>query len=141
MTTKNQITMRDRLHVASFLEANTVPDGPKCVKYANGIADDADAAKRLTDILGRPVTTANVVSTRRSLGLTLARARGTPEHMAKMRALAAGKSGRKPKNPPAIEGIVGAINDLRAEISDLRAALERSGDIPMVSRRLALAGE
>lgn len=124
LMTKNHVSLRERLQIAQFLDAHTEPDGNGFIKYANGVADDAAAAKLLTDAMGRMVTVDNVRATRLSVCGKLHRPGGSPEEMAAMRAKLAAKRGRNN------DAVLDAIAELRQEVRELRQSLERTGDVP-----------
>jgi hypothetical protein len=141
---RNFLTMRDRLHVAAFIDANTAPDGDGFIKYINGITNDTAAAEVLTKALGREVSKNHVLNMRQQTVGNLRRGGATPGQMAKLRAKAAAKRAakRKPLTEPANASVIGALNDLRAEVSDLsrevnllRGALWQERDVPKFARK------
>lgn len=128
----------------ALLARHTEPDGDKIIKYVDGLTDEkfADlAAKKL----GATVTPWIVYQTRRnSIGM-LRRGNTSPEHLARIRAIyeakkAAKKNGKAHPDmiveeplkavvhPGQYDGVIAAIDLLRAEIVNLRAALESAGE-------------
>jgi hypothetical protein len=153
---RNFLNTREKMACIKYLDDNTAPDGDGFVKYVNGVANDEDAAKRMTQALGFEVTTPNVVRLRQDVCGKLRKGGASPEQMAKVRAKAKAKLAAKRRPIAAIAAeakpaaddpvasilgsvIHGAINDLRAEINalrlELRVAMSPTRDIPKFVRK------